>query len=167
MKGELDPATLTTYETQDAIYFWSAYSPLSNFNQNFNITLDKVIYNCVEQAYCARKAKHFQDYSAVDKIMRSKDPIEMKRTRIAGYKEDQWAPLAEGTMKEILETKVIQNYGFKEYLIKTRPKTLCEAVNGDTFWGIGMNALNKDLEQKEKWGKNRLGALLMAIRDAC
>jgi hypothetical protein len=165
MTGALAPAKLTTYETEDTIFFWSKFAPLSNFNQDYPIKIGHYVYTSVEQAYCASKAAFFKDPMAANKIRSLSNPVEIKRTRIEGYEATKWESIAEGEMRNILQTKMEQNPKFKELLKETSPKTLCEAVPYESVWGIGMNVLHKDLENKGKWGKNKLGRILQSLRE--
>jgi ribA/ribD-fused uncharacterized protein len=165
MKGDIAPERLTTYETDECIFFWSKYSPLSNFSQDYSFIYETVRFTSVEQAYCYSKAVHYKDTAAMAKIKLLSDPVDIKRTKIEGLNITEWEKEAENKMLDIIRSKVSQTPEFREILKATKPKTLCEAVTHEKTWGIGMNILHKELNDKGKWGKNRLGHLLQSVRE--
>jgi ribA/ribD-fused uncharacterized protein len=166
MKGDISPDKLTTYETDECVFFWSRYSPLSNFNQDFSFIYDNEKFTSVEQAFCYSRAAYCNDRSAMAKIKQLNDPVEMKRTQVEGFNKTEWEKVAEKKMKEILKCKLAQTPRFRDILKATEPKTLCEAVAYEKVWGIGMNILNKDIDDQTKWGRNLLGRILQGLRDA-
>jgi hypothetical protein len=68
-------------------------------------------------------------------------------------------------MKSALSMKFSQNNHLKEQLIKTGSKCLAEASPFDTFWGTGISLREHHCFDRDRWGKNLLGLLLMEIRD--
>jgi hypothetical protein len=162
---QLQPSELATKESESHIFFWGQDSKLSNFNTDFPFNIGSTKFTSIEQYYTCRKADHFNDNMAKQKILNTENPAECKKIRIAGFNETQWQRVAPAIMKEGLYAKFMQNESLKLYLLKTKEKTLCEASPRDKYWGIGMGLHDKDLLDKRKWGKNVLGKILMELRE--
>ena len=63
-------------------------------------------------------------------------------------------------MKDIVATKFSQNTDLKQKLIDTYPNILVEGNTwGDTYWGV-------DITKPNKPGNNKLGEILMEVREA-
>ncbi len=76
-----------------------------------------------------------------------------------------WEEKKEGIMEKILRAKKDQVPTFREALHESEGKALVGAVNGDFFWGSGMNALSTQTTKQEYWpGKNALGKILETLR---
>jgi NADAR domain len=60
--------------------------------------------------------------------------------------------------------KFSQNRAFRECLIETGERELCEASRADRLWGIGYNA-KEALQYRRLWGENLLGKALMRVRE--
>jgi ribA/ribD-fused uncharacterized protein len=152
-------------QTEENIFFWGKKATLSNFNDEYPIQVGQKHYNCIEQYYCAEKARFFGDSDAEKIIEQEPDPAKQKSTKVRNYNHEQWLQKAESVMRHAIQLKVDQNNDFKNYLIDTRPKFLCEASPTDKFWGAGLNIYDKRINQRSNWGKNKLGEILMSIRD--
>jgi hypothetical protein len=161
----LQPDALACKETEDHIFFCGKNSWLSNFNMDYRFMIGNISFSSIEQFYCFKKAQHFDDRMAAQKILNSNNPIEQKRTRIAGYNDSEWSKVSEPIMKEGLIMKYSQNESLMAKLRGTKNKMLCEANAHDKFWGIGKSIRDKNLMDVKSWGRNKLGKLLMEIRD--
>jgi hypothetical protein len=166
LPSELKPEKLTTIEKEGTTFFWSKHSPLSNFNQTFEFTIDEQRYTCIEQYYAHEKSKYFKDEMAAEKILLSRDPLVYKRTPVKNFKPQEWQKVAEKVMRRGLENKLDQNYGFREILKQTGSTTIAEASPHDSIWGIGMGFNHPNITNKQHWGQNSLGKLLQELRDA-
>ena len=59
-----------------------------------------------------------------------------------------------------------QNPELKDYLMKTEDLKLAEASPTDRFWGTGVGLGKEGTTKEQAWnGKNKLGELLMSLRD--
>lgn len=80
---------------------------------------------------------------------------------IKEYKEkgikmkDNWEEIKENVMYKAIKEKFTQHKDLLDKLLKTGEKTIREASPTDSYWGIG----------KDEKGQNRLGVLLMKLRD--
>jgi ribA/ribD-fused uncharacterized protein len=165
---------------EDAIYFLSS-SRTYNFLSNFAICEIKehpITFESMEQYFMYKKAALF-DPSQCQKIMTvpyneseqdgvkkfGKSIQNLGRT-IKNFDEKIWDSVREIIMKNGLRLKFTQNEEFKNKLIATGLKTLYEANPYDRIWGIGFEVYDALLVKNlPKYGKNRLGNLLMEIRN--
>ena len=53
----------------------------------------------------------------------------------------------------------------RKYLIKTEGTTLVYCDPSDKLLGIGMDRYNPYFKNKEGWGDNRVGEIMMQVRD--
>lgn len=80
----------------------------------------------------------------------------IKKARSQGVKvRGDWERVKEAAMREALEGKFGANALLREKLLATGDADLLEASPYDAYWGIG----------REGDGQNRLGVLLMQLRD--
>ena len=93
------------------------------------------------------------------------NPAQMKRTTIKGYDKKDWMLIAPKVMERGLALKFGQNQDLKEALLQTGMKKLVEASPTDRYWGIGVGLNSTELTNSEKWGQNKLGDLLMVLRN--
>jgi|SRR6185312_7786479 len=138
------------------IKFWGANNPngyLSNFYFS-HFTINGVTYPTVEHYF---QAKKFEGTQYEDYILKLKTP---KETAREGKRRDfplrkDWERVKENVMYEGLKAKFTQNSELRALLCETEEKTLIEDSPYDYYWGVGRN----------KNGKNRLGVLLMKLRE--
>ena len=111
-----------------------------------------------------KKLVFFEDEMAKVKLLSLEDPVAIKKHPIVGYSSSEWSHVQEKIMEHGLALKFTQDTDLKKILMDTGQKCLIEASPHDKYWGIGLGLSSKDLLQKEKWGRNRLGELLMIQR---
>lgn len=69
-------------------------------------------------------------------------------------------------MYKVVESKFIQNDKLMNKLIKTYPKMLIEGNTwGDKYWGCVVEDSDNFLHRKSLIGENKLGIILMDIRE--
>jgi ribA/ribD-fused uncharacterized protein len=69
-------------------------------------------------------------------------------------------------MQKALYEKFHQNPELKDFLLATGDLQLAEASPHDRFWGTGVGLGKVEATKQQHWtGKNKLGELLMALRD--
>jgi len=139
---------------EDAITrFQNEFRFLSNF-YSCEILFRLRTFQSSEAAFQSAKTRDVDEIMA---IQFAKTPGEAK---ILGRKVKNlllyWDTIKVEIMEEILEIK-FSNTQLAEKLITTHPRQLVEGNSwGDTFWGV---------DQTTGLGQNRLGRLLMQIRD--
>ena len=128
------------------------YYQLSNF-AGFSFDLNGHHWRTMEHYFQAMK---FEGTEQFEKIKNSSSPKQAKdlgQSRAFPIRKD-WDSVKEDIMMLGLRQKFMNNE-LKEILLGTGKKELIEDSPYDKYWGIGSN----------RKGKNRLGVLLMQLRD--
>ena len=112
------------------------------------------------------KALLFNDSDIATQILAATTPIEVKALgrQVKDFDEEIWKENRYRIVKEGNILKFTQHSDLKEKLLATKGKMLVEASPRDRIWGIGYGAKNA-LANKESWGLNLLGLVLVEIRD--
>ena len=143
-------------------------SPLSNVRFS-TIEKDGKAFNSVEQYFQYYKAEFFGNKEVAKKIMESSNPMEC--TRIGAELDKvkapaKWVDNAEKIMREACYAKFTQNEPIQRYLFKTTGSYLVFCHPEDYYWGIGLLKADPRSRNPRQWqGKNRLGEILMGVRD--
>lgn len=130
-----------------------AYGELSNFAP-FPIFLRGKRWPTSEHFFQAQK---FAGTSHEEQVRRAKKPrlaAEMGRDRKRPLRRD-WASVKDGVMLEALRAKFSQHADLRALLLATGDARLVEHTANDDYWGDGGDGS----------GENRLGQLLMRVRD--
>lgn len=125
-----------------------------------------VKYSCVEQYMMAAKAKLFNDEETFEKIMKTNEPREQKALgrQVKNFIPEEWDAISYRVVKYACLHKFCGNKELGDYLLSTEGKHLVEASPHDRIWGIGYT--EKDaLSNINDWGENRLGNILMEVRE--
>lgn len=131
------------------------YGAFSNFSRH-PIELDGKTWPTTEHYFQAQKFKG-TDPEWMEKIRLSKSPREAAdrgRDRDKPLRQD-WEKVKEDVMLAALRAKFNQYDGLKALLLETGDAELVEHTRNDSYWGDGGDGS----------GKNRLGKLLMILRD--
>ena len=113
------------------------------------------------------KASFFGDDECYDRILESKDPMEVKSLgrKVRDFDENLWVEFREHFVFEILKQKFGSNNQLKQILLSTRSAVLAEASATDRIWGIGLSENDPDSNNPDRWrGQNLLGVCLMRVR---
>jgi N-glycosidase YbiA len=130
--------------------FSGPYRFLSNFYP-CGVEYKNSSYRSVEHAYQAAKAVNESDRAWVASMPTA---AEAKKAGRVVQCRDDWNSVKVGIMEECLRSKFSSPY-LRHLLVSTTPQELVEGNWwGDTFWGVCKGV-----------GENRLGKLLMKIRD--
>jgi hypothetical protein len=130
------------------------YGWLSNFSEH-GFTLDGVRWPSVEHFYQAQK---YAGTDAAERIRRADTP---RKARKAGQDRSlsprsDWDGVKEAVMRRAVRAKFEQNRRVRELLLATGDEELVHETSSDLFWG----------RSPEGVGDNRLGAILMEVRQA-
>ncbi len=112
------------------------------------------------------------DKTKIKQILTETEPkiIQGYGRQIDNFNQNEWDKHKLGIMYRGLELKFGQNPAILDKLLKTENKTLYEANKHDRYWGIGFdveNGIKKEQDRhSEEFGKNKLGELLMKLRDS-
>lgn len=138
-----------------AIRFYSTrdyYGAFSNFS-NHGVELDGMWWKTTEHYFQAQK---FLDNSYKEKIRNAPDPktaATLGRSRKVGIRDD-WEQIKDNVMRKAVRKKFETHQQLRELLISTGDEEIIENAPGDYYWGCG----------KDGSGKNRLGQILMEVR---
>lgn len=150
------------------------YGPkmLSNFYPSLiTISLkdgNEVNFTCSEQFFMWSKALAFKDKEIAQKILESEyNPNKYKRLgrQVKNYDDNKWVEIRDKVMYAACYHKFTQNKRLKDYLLSTDESVLIECNNRDNIWACGLS-LTDDYNNPNLWtGENKLGFVLMKIRD--
>lgn len=151
--------------TDHFVFFWGG-----EFSQWFpsKFTVAGKEYSCAEQWMMAEKARAFNDWETLDKILTAKEPRVMKGygRLVKNYDDEVWSKIRYQVVVKGNLAKFTQNEPLKKILLDTAERDIVEASPHDTIWGIGLGEWNEEILDKSKWrGQNLLGKALMEVRD--
>ena len=130
--------------------FDGEYAFLSNFYE-CQVIFDGIVYQSSEAAFQAQKTLDLSERKRIATLT----PGQSKRAGRKLILRSDWEAVKTKVMYEICKAKFMQNPDLKEKLLETGVEHLEEGNTwGDTFWGT-VNG----------FGKNRLGCILMQIRE--
>jgi ribA/ribD-fused uncharacterized protein len=153
---EVKETAVATVGGGETIHFSSkspTFKEFSNFHKA-KFLLDGKEWPTVEHYFQAQKFQTSPEYQ--EKIRSASEASKAKT--LGSSKEypirNDWDTYREEVMKKALNAKFQQNLPLRDLLLSTKNSPLVEATT-DPYWGEGRN----------KKGKNRLGLLLMELRD--
>jgi N-glycosidase YbiA len=139
------------------IYFYSTreipYGCFSNFSAH-GFTLDGLWWTTSEHYFQAQKFVGTYHLEEIRKAKTPKDAAKMGRDRDRPLRAD-WEAIKEDVMRKALLCKFQTHEDIREILLSTGEELLVENAPGDYYWGCGKNGS----------GKNRLGLILMEVRE--
>ncbi len=155
-----------TQEPKEEFYFFWKHQ----FGQwtKRDITVAGIKYFCNEQHMMAEKARLFNDPISLDRIMRSRDPKEIKAfgRKVSFFNKNQWNTVCKNIVFIGNLAKFTQLLDLQELLLSTGTKTLVEASPYDLIWGCGLSASDPRILDRKQWlGTNWLGEVLMDVRE--
>ena len=127
-------------------------------------------YNCAEQYMMAEKARLFKNNKNNEEVLKmilaSTNQKEIKDLgrKVNGFNEEIWNKHKFNIVIKGNMLKFAQNDKLKKILLTTGNKELVEAAPYDRIWGIGYDALNAQVTNRQKWGSNLLGKALEVVR---
>lgn len=129
---------------------------------------EQLTFNCSEQYMMFKKASIFNDFDSVQKIMKTKYPIEQKKFGrcVKGFDENHWDNVKMDVVFNGNLLKFSHNKDLEDLLLSTTGTTLVEASPIDKIWGIGLDESTARITPVSKWrGENLLGIALTDVRD--
>ncbi len=139
----------------ETIYFYTKNDPyfeLSNFSSR-GIEVDGHYWPTIEHYFQAAKFEGTEQYEKIKNAHNPKQAKELGQSRAIPIRRD-WDEVKDEIMLFALRKK-FSNSKLKTFLLATGSRQLVENSPFDWYWGCG----------KDGTGKNRLGVLLMQIRD--
>jgi hypothetical protein len=162
---DLNPRNNAVVELQGTTFFYSRHAPFSN-HYPAPFTIGKSTYCCSEQCYFAAKAEFLGDLEQLDIIMQQTDGRDSltEGKKIRNMNKKNWKEAEDEAMKKANKAKFDQNAGLRATLMATQQSHLAEASPHDRNWGIGYALNNEEKTQHLTWGDNKLGHVLMSLR---
>jgi ribA/ribD-fused uncharacterized protein len=130
-----------------------AYGEFSNFAP-YPITLKGKQWPTAEHYFQAQKFAGTEHEQAIRKLASPMNAARMGRNRKLPLRRD-WESAKENIMREALRAKFTQHPELQKLLLETGDAVLVEHTRNDRYWGDGGDGS----------GKNRLGLLLMELRE--
>jgi ribA/ribD-fused uncharacterized protein len=140
----------------EPIFFYrtgETYGCFSNFSAH-PVTLKGKRYPTSEHYFQAMKFEGTEHEEAIRKAAGPGAAAKMGRDRSRPLRKD-WEAVKESVMAEVLYAKFTQHTDIKKILLGTGDAPLVEHTTNDSYWADGGDGS----------GKNRLGVLLMKVRE--
>lgn len=129
------------------------YGEFSNFSPHA-IKMKGKVWPTVEHYFQAQKFAGTEHEQIIRKLASPMNAARMGRNRKLPLRPD-WEGVKETIMREALVAKFIQHPELRDLLLETGDATLVEHTTNDRYWADGGDGT----------GKNRLGLLLMEVRE--
>lgn len=155
---------------QTFVYFWKPHQKNGYLGNWYDspFVLEEIQFKNSEQYLMWGKAKLFQDNKIAEEILKTSDPIRMKKLgqQVRGFEQIKWDDNKFHIMCTALTAKFSQNPELLKCILATNNMILVEASPFDKIWGIGMDFKEAVQTEQAKWrGENLLGKALMKVRD--
>lgn len=145
---------------------------LSNFYPSTFRAIRKgreLTFSCNEQFFMWAKAMVFNCEDTALKILElDYNPSKYKklgRYSISNYDDEIWDNVRDSYMKMGLRMKFRQDKSLRDYLLSTGNSVLIETNPRDKVWSCGLS-IDSNYRDPNSWtGENKLGFLLMEIRE--
>lgn len=134
-------------------YPWKPYGAFSNFSKH-GFTKDNTFYETVEHYFQSKKFEGTEYEQMVIDSLTPMHAAKIGRNKSFPLRKD-WEEVKEKVMFDALLAKFKEHKDLQKLLQETEDATLIEDSEKDYYWGIG----------KDGTGKNRLGHLLMEVRE--
>jgi hypothetical protein len=134
----------------------------------YPIQISDVRYPSVEHYFQAQKAHEFGDDEIYKKILETPSGKAVKALgkKVKNFHKEVWDGKRLEVMMRGVKAKFVQHPELQKQLLETGDRQIGEADARDSFWGIGTSENTEKSADPSKWkGQNRLGKILMALRD--
>ena len=163
-KKDEEPEPILFSSSEEAA---NEYRDFSNASPH-TVTVDGTQYPTVEHYYQAMKATEFGDADMLKKIIKTKTAKAVKSAgkKVQNFNQEVWDAKKQEFMRIGVRAKFVQHPAVQTKLLETGDKLIGFADARDTFWAIGTSLSTEKAKVPSKWrGENRLGKLLMNLRD--
>jgi ribA/ribD-fused uncharacterized protein len=146
--------------------FYSEYDQFSNFYR-CELLINKLVFNCSEQAFMYTKARYFKDERIAARILDTDMPWLQKKLgrQVKGFNKEIWDRVSPHFMTTIVGEKIKQHAKIRDALMKTEDTIIVEASENDLIWGAGIGIDDPRISDPTQWpGQNKLGDVLMHHR---
>jgi hypothetical protein len=163
---EFRPKKVSTRLTGNTLHFFTSATPLSNHAPT-PFSVNGTAYSTMEKYWMCSKAKYFEDEDTYNKLITMDNPVLIKRLakNIHHMDNHKWRAECEPIILKGLRAKFTQCQRAKESLLATGQLELAECTAHCDHWATGLNINSDNLLQRPWPGANRMGQLLMTVRD--
>lgn len=142
--------------TQEPIKFWKTSQPYGEFSNFYKsrIIMARKSYETVEHYFQSQKFLDEELQEKIRLIPKPHDAAIFARDRSLPLRKD-WEEVKEEIMENALIVKFATYSNLEKLLLNTGTREIIEDSPVDYYWGCG----------KDGSGKNRLGILLMKVRE--
>lgn len=150
------PSQSDNMATTPPIYFYDRDKPYYSFTNfaNHSFELDGYQWKTSEHYFQAQKFVGTPYFDQVRQAPYPSNALDIARQHQA-HRRAGWFQIRDAVMLKAVLRKFESNPTIKAELLSTGMRELIEDSPSDDYWGIG----------KDKTGKNRLGQILMEVRD--
>jgi ribA/ribD-fused uncharacterized protein len=134
----------------------------------YPIQINDIRYPSVEHYFQAQKAKEFGDEETYKKMLDTPSGKAVKALgkKVTNFHKEVWDAKRLEIMMRGVKAKFVQHPELQKQLLETGDRQIGEADARSSFWGIGTSENTDKSADPSKWkGQNRLGKILMALRD--
>lgn len=153
----------------DHIIYIDGHSPLSNHHTTCikngfdEFEHDILSFHCAEQMYLYVMADFHSNIPLQDEIKETSNPFSFLSKKFEIEIEDGWYLICDDKMFEILLLKWLWDSSFREALDNDKTLIVC---GREGYWTCGLSLrLARVTKESEYPGNNRLGQMLMELRD--
>ena len=153
----------------DHIIYIDGHSPLSNHHTTCikngfdEFENDILSFHCAEQMYLYVMADFHSNIPLQDEIKETSNPFSFLSKKFEIEIEDGWYLICDDKMFEILLLKWLWDSSFREALDNDKTLIVC---GREGYWTCGLSLrLARVTKESEYPGNNRLGQMLMELRD--
>ena len=161
---EISLAKTCEKRNDDITAFFGKGSPLSNFYP-CKVNVQSKEYTSVEKAFQCMKAEECEDTQTLNAMLKTEDPVEIKRLGKRITNNDKWQAVSKDIMFAACLSKFTDNIDARNHLLGTGNTLIAEA-SPDQYWGTGVHLSKVNSLNVNNWsGDNVLGQILMKVRD--
>ena len=146
-------------DSTSPIYFYDRNDPFYEFTNFYpkRIELDGITWPTTEHYFQAQKFIGTPYFDHISRLPRPRDAFDLCRDPIASkWVRGDWHLVKDDVMFKALMAKFSQHDDLKKQLLGTGKRRLVEHTWNDSYWGDGGDGK----------GRNRLGELLMQVRES-
>ena len=156
LSGIVDVQGTCQTSDESKTIFQGVHSVFSNLHPA-SFVVDKIQYNCVEQAIQAGKASEFNDTYTHAKVMSASNPYRIKKlgSKVRNYNKERWSEVSRNVAYKAIKAKFRQNPILKDLLLSTGTAKIAESTK-DPVWGTGVLLHSVDSMDETKWKQNGL-----------
>ena len=142
----------------------NGFHPLSNFAYA-PFVADGIIYFTMEQYLQVQKARTFGAHALANTLINTRSPRKCRQMGgdLDGINPGKGEAKVEHVMMKGLHEKFAQNNAAGSALRSAKATIIALADRFDSDWGVGLDESDERFQDRQQWGMNRLGQMLMMM----